>query len=41
MNPNYARELSEKEEKRLLKVKAVDDIAMCSCMERFNTGLPC
>ena len=39
-NPNQPRDKKEIERK-VCKVKVVDGFAFCTCMEHFNTGLPC
>ena len=39
VNPNQLKESNEN--KKFEKVKVIDDFAFCSCMEHFNTGLPC
>ncbi|TNV85437.1 hypothetical protein FGO68_gene15045 [Halteria grandinella] len=45
VNPNQAREQKQsshqEQERRLYKVRVVDDYVFCSCMEYFNSGLPC
>jgi hypothetical protein len=45
VNPNSAREPKNATpaelERRLFKVRVVDDYVFCSCMEYFNSGLPC
>jgi hypothetical protein len=43
VNPNHLRELNcdLPPEKKLFKVRIIDEFVFCSCMEYFNTGLPC
>lgn len=43
VNPNHLRELNcdLPPEKKLFKVRIIEDYVFCTCMEYFNTGLPC
>lgn len=40
-NPNQPTEHQSEDTKKIVFVKAIDGYAICTCMERFATGIPC